>query len=183
MYPNYEVLSLEDIGYVEDIIEDGESFFDNAMIKAKTISNYLKSKNIFAPVIADDSGLCVEALGGEPGIYSARYSGEHGNNEANRRKILDNLKNKDDRTAYFICVLVKYFPDGSYISSEGRTYGKILEKMVGDINPKACYDCLFYSDDLQKCFGEVTPQQKNSVSHRGRAIKNLVEKENMLSEK
>lgn len=170
MFEGYQVLALRDIGFDGDIEENGSTFFENSMIKAKTISEYLKLKNIEASVIADDSGLCVEYLNGEPGIYSARYAEEH-NDQANRNKLLNKLNGVVDRRAYFNCTLVELFPDGSYITCDGKTYGVITEKEIGDTS--FGYDCLFLSDELNKTFGEATQEEKNSVSHRGRAIAEL----------
>lgn len=170
LFPEYEVLALKDIGFMEDIVEDGTTFFENSMIKARTISEYLKSKGIEASVIADDSGLCVDALNGEPGIYSARYAAEH-NDSANRKKLLDKLNGVSDRKAYFNCTLVELFPNGEYITVDGKTFGNITEEEIGDTS--FGYDCLFLSDELGKTFGEATSDEKNSVSHRGRAIQQL----------
>ena len=167
---NYEILSLKDIGYYDDIVEDGETFLDNALIKANAVREFLNGK-VDALIVADDSGLCVNALNGEPGVYSARYGGSHGNNAANRAKLIKNLDGKKDRSAYFICMLVLMSADGSYEYFEGKTYGKILEKETGDTS--FCYDCLFLSDDLKKSFGEASSSEKNSVSHRFRAIQKL----------
>ena len=169
-----EILSLNDIGYYEEIAETGTTFLENALIKAKTIHEYLKKTNKAATVIADDSGLCVNSLNGEPGVYSARYSGDH-NDAQNREKLLNELKDKSDRSAYFVCLIVEYLEDGSYVFVEGKTYGKILEEEKGDTS--FGYDCLFYSTELKKSFGEATNEEKNSVSHRGRAIVSLIEKE------
>ena len=143
------------------------------MIKAKAISDFLKNKNLSYDVLADDSGLCVNALNGEPGIFSARYAGDH-TSEANRQKLLENLKGKNDRTAYFNCTLVLLHPDGSYIEAVGKTYGHILEEKDGD--SEFTYDCLFFSDELGKSFSSASPEEKNSVSHRGKAIQNLIKK-------
>ncbi len=166
-----EILSLEDIGFYDDIIEDGETFKDNALIKARAVDKFLREKGIVANIIADDSGLCVNALGGAPGVYSARFAGEH-NDKANRQKLLKSLEGKTDRSAYFICVIVKLFGDGHYITVEGKTFGKILTEEHGDTS--FGYDCLFYSDELKKTFGEATSDEKNAVSHRGRALENLL---------
>ena len=172
MLPDYEILTLEDVGFFDDIIEDGNTFLENSLIKARAITEFLNKKGKKALVIADDSGLCVNALGGEPGVYSARYAGNH-DNQANRDKLLENLKDKKDRSAYFVCLLTVMKPDGSYDYVEGKTFGQITTKEIG--NTDFCYDCLFYSDDLKKTFGEATEDEKNSVSHRGRAIKMLIE--------
>ncbi len=170
----YEIISLKDAGFIGEIEENGHSFHENSLIKAKAVSEFLQKKGVFAPVLADDSGLCVEALGGEPGIYSARYAGFHGSDAANRKKLLDNMENISDRRAYFCCVITEYFPDGSYIFGEGRTYGVITREEIGDKG--FGYDCLFLSDDLGETFGTAPADKKNAVSHRGRALKALLEK-------
>ena len=164
---NVELLTLNDIGYYDEIEENGKSFEENALIKAKTISEYLKTKNLNYDVLADDSGLCCNSLNLEPGIYSARYSGIHGNNKDNRDKLINNLKGKD-KSAYFICGLILYHIDGTYIYKEGKTYGKIIEEEKGDTS--FGYDCIFLSDDLGKTFGEATSEEKNKISHRYRAL-------------
>lgn len=171
MLGDYEILSLKDIGFEGDIVEDGATFLENALIKARAVSKFLKDKNIKARVMADDSGLCVDALGGEPGIYSARYAGEECDNEANRQKLLSALKGKTDRSAHFNCTIVLLDEDGSFVESEGKTFGHITDKYFGDTS--FGYDCLFYSDDLHKTFGQASADEKNAVSHRGRAIANL----------
>lgn len=169
-----EILSLKDIGFDCDIDETGTTFLENALIKAKTVQEYLKEKGIVAGVLADDSGLCVNALDGAPGIYSARFAGGHGDSEKNRQKLLSLLADKADRSAYFNCVIVWLFSNGSYIYSEGKTFGHITKEYHGDTS--FGYDCLFYSDDLKKTFGESSDDEKNSVSHRGRAIVGLLDK-------
>lgn len=170
---NYNILTLNDIEYFEEIEETGETFEENALIKAKTIHNYLKEKGLEYSVIADDSGLCVEALNGMPGVYSARYSGTHGDDQANRDKLQKELENKNSRDAYFVCDIVLYKPNGEYKVFTGKTYGEITHEELGckDFG----YDCIFYSKDLQKTFGEASQQEKNSVSHRGRALKKLLD--------
>ena len=171
---NYEILSLKDIGYNIDIEETGKTFEENAIIKAKTIKEYLNRINKDYIVIADDSGLCVDALNGEPGIYSARYSGTHGNDQLNRDKLLHNLKNKRNRNAHFTCVIVVLYDENNYEVFEGITEGIITKKEIG--KKDFGYDCLFYSKDLKKTFGEASEEEKNSVSHRGRALKKLLNK-------
>lgn len=165
-----EILSLRDIGFDEDIEENGKTFAENSLIKARAVSEFLKKKGVVANVIADDSGLCVDALNGEPGIYSARYSESH-NDKSNREKLLKNLQNETNRKAYFNCTLVELFPDGNYLIAEGKTFGKITTQEIGDTS--FGYDCLFFSDELNKTFGEATSQEKNNVSHRKKAIENL----------
>ena len=171
---DYDILSLKDIGFEKEIIEDGETFLDNALIKARAVTDFLKAKGQKYLVIADDSGLCVNALDGAPGVYSARYGGDH-NSQSNRDRLLRELDGKSDRSAYFVCLLVVMHSDGSYDYVEGKTYGEITTKEIGRTD--FGYDCLFYSTDLNKTFGEATEEEKNSVSHRGRAIKLLIQKD------
>lgn len=167
---NVEILTLNDIGFSKDIEETGKTFLENALIKAKEVSNFLKSKNLLYDVLAEDSGLCCEDLNLEPGIFSARYSGEHGNDADNRKKLIKNLQGKD-RSAYFIALIVLYHPDDTYIYKEGRTYGKIIDNEIG--NTSFGYDCIFLSNELGKTFGSATAEEKNSVSHRYRALVEL----------
>lgn len=175
IFSNDKILSLSDIGYTFEIEETGSSFLENALIKAKTINEFALSKGINASIIADDSGLCTAALNGLPGIYSARYSGTHGNDKSNRDKLLKDLEKENDRSAHFVCCLVEYFSNGDYIHVEGITEGYILKEEKGDTS--FGYDCIFFSTDLQKSFGEASSDEKNAVSHRGRAIKKLLEEE------
>lgn len=171
MFADCEIVLMADIGFNQDIEETGTTFLENSLIKARAISAFLKEKGIEASVMADDSGLCVDALDGAPGVYSARYAGEHGNDEANRQKLLKELEDKKDRTAHFVCNIVEVYPDGHYIHAEGRTSGHILFETRGKMD--FAFDPLFYSDELKKSFGEATAEEKNSVSHRGRAIEKI----------
>ena len=166
---DFEIVSQRDAGFDEDVEETGETFLENALIKAEAAC-----KALSLPALADDSGLCVNALGGAPGVYSARYAGKHGDDAANRRRLLNNLEGKSDRTAYFSCSLALVYPNGERVLAEGRTNGKILYEERG--HGGFGYDCLFFSDDLQKSFGEATAEEKNAVSHRFRALKALGEK-------
>ncbi len=167
---NVELLTLSDIGYLEEIEETGTTFLENALIKASTISKYLKDKGLDYDVISDDSGLCCEGIDLGPGVYSARYAGEHVNPKDNRDKLIENLKDKD-KTAYFICTIVLYHIDGTYEYKEGKTYGKIIDEELGDTS--FGYDSIFVSDDLGKTFGQATSDEKNSVSHRARALSEI----------
>ena len=166
----YEILSLKDIGFDNEIIEDGETFFENAYIKAKVVSDFLKENSLDYDVIADDSGLCVPALDGKPGVYSARYAEEH-NDKANRDKLILDLKDKDNKEAFFICQIVLLHPDDTYSSCDGKTYGTITFEERG--NTDFGYDCIFLSNELGITFGEASEEEKNKVSHRGRAIEKL----------
>ena len=172
MLPNMEVLSLNDIGFLDDIVEDGLTFSENALIKARATKVFINSKNIKAWILSDDSGLCVKALNNEPGIYSARYAGNH-NDQANRDKLLNELKHKSNRDAFFMCSMALISPNGEEHIFNGKVEGKILDKETGSNG--FGYDCLFYSTDLNKCFGLCSQQEKASVSHRGRALKQVVE--------
>ena len=166
---NVEVLSLKDVGFRDEIDENGNTYLENAVIKAKTVSLFLRAKGIFAPVYADDSGLSVDALNGAPGVHSARYAGVHGDDKANRALLLENLKGCRDRSARFVCVIVKYMPDDTFTYAVGETYGRILTEETG--NNGFGYDCVFFSDDIKKSFGLASPEEKNAVSHRARALK------------
>lgn len=163
----YEVVPMSEAGFCEEIEENGSTFFENAVIKAKAVSLALG-----ADALADDSGLCVDALGGAPGIYSARYCGEHGNDAANRAKLLKELADKDDRSAKFVCTVALYKTDGEVIKGLGETHGKIALKEEGTNG--FGYDTLFISDDLGKSFGVATSGEKNSISHRKRALIDLL---------
>ena len=166
---NYDILTMNDISFYDDIVEDGETFLDNALIKAKAISKYIKEKGLNYDVIADDSGLCCNGLDGAPGVYSARYAGNH-DDKANRNKIIEELKDKD-KSAYFVCCMVLYHPDDTYSSYEGTTSGIIISEERGKTD--FGYDCIFLSDDLGVTFGEASDDDKNNVSHRKRALEKL----------
>lgn len=164
----YNVIGMKEAGFTGDIEETGKTFHENALIKAKAVSTALN-----LPALADDSGLCVEALNGAPGIYSARYAGD-GIDAHNNQLLLKNLENKKNRRAKFVCSLVMYYPNGEIISAEGETYGNILEKITGENG--FGYDCVFFSDDLNLSLGLASPQEKNKISHRYRALCALKEK-------
>lgn len=164
----YEVVSMYDAGFTGEIEEDKETFYENALKKAKTVSEKL---NLDA--LADDSGLTVDALGGAPGVYSARYAGVHGDDALNRKKLLENLDGVVDRSAKFVCSAVLYTADGKIYSGYGETTGKIGYKEEGTNG--FGYDSLFISDDLNKTFALSSDEEKNSVSHRYRALKDLLE--------
>ncbi|MBQ8178658.1 MAG: RdgB/HAM1 family non-canonical purine NTP pyrophosphatase [Clostridia bacterium] len=165
---DYDVKSLKDIGLKLDVVEDADTFYGNALIKAKAIAEATGKI-----ALADDSGLVVDALGGAPGVYSARYSGEDGNDVLNRAKLLKEMAGVENRTARFHAAIVLYYPDGTIIHTEGDTEGTILYKEEGENG--FGYDSLFYSTDLNQSFGVADSDAKNAVSHRGRALKALVE--------
>ena len=165
----YDVRSLKEENIVSDPEETGATFAENALIKAKAAHELTG-----AATLADDSGLIVDALGGAPGVQSARYSGKHGNDKANNKLLLKNLDGISDRTARFACAVALVKADGEVIEAEGYTEGEILyaEKGEGGFG----YDPLFYSYDLEKSFGLASSEEKNSVSHRARALKALEKK-------
>ena len=167
IFTEFEVVSQKEMGFNEEVEEDGTTFAENALIKARAAS-----KALGCIALADDSGLCVDALNGAPGIFSARYCGYHGDDQANRNKLLEDMRGKENRTAHFNSAVALVYPDGRELVAEGQTYGKILEKEtgVGGFG----YDCLFFSDDLQKSFGLATAEEKNSVSHRFRSLQKLL---------
>ena len=159
--PDLEVVSMKDVGISDDIIEDGKTFEENALIKARAVAahGYIG--------VGDDSGICVDALGGAPGIYSARYAGEHGNDKKNNEKLLYDMLEKEDRGGAFVCVIACAFPCGMQQSDfvvRGECRGEILyeEKGEGGFG----YDPLFFIPQYQKTFGELSSEEKNSISHR-----------------
>lgn len=170
IFSDYRIISMQSLGFNQEIEENGLTFQENAIIKAKAVSSAL---NVTA--LADDSGLCVNSLNGAPSIYSARYSGVKGERQdkANRELLLKNLQGVDDRRAYFESCVALCFNDGRIITASGRTYGKILLSEKG--NNGFGYDSVFYSDELNKGFGEATDEEKNRVSHRAKAL-NLLSK-------
>ena len=169
IFTQYNVVSQKQMGFNEDVEETGTTFMENAIIKATAAAQALG-----LPVLADDSGLCVDALNGAPGVYSARYSGRHGDDKANRETLLKAMQGVGNRKAHFACALALVYPNGEKITAVGQTHGKILQEETGEGG--FGYDPLFESDDLQKSFGVATAEEKNSVSHRGRALQNLLEK-------
>ncbi len=160
--PGIEVISMRDAGIFEDIVEDGDSFEENAMIKARAVA----SRGYIG--VGDDSGLSVRALGGAPGIYSARYAGEHGNDKMNNQKLLLDMKDIADREGAFVCAIACAFPNSRSSEEDfcvrGECRGTILREEKGEGG--FGYDPLFYVDALGKTFGELLPDEKNSISHR-----------------
>lgn len=171
------IKSLKEEGIDIDVVEDGKTFEENSMKKAKEIKEYLLSKGQQDFIVmADDSGLSVDALDGAPGIYSARYSGEHGNDLENNKKLLRELKDSKNRDAKFVCVISLINDKDKEIVVRGEVKGKITKelKTEGGFG----YDPLFFYEGFNKTFGEVTSEEKNSVSHRGVALKKLRDKIN-----
>ena len=162
-----EVCTAEMLGItITDAEETGTTFAENAKIKA--VSGCVESG---LPCIADDSGLCVDALNGAPGVYSARFAGEHGDDEANIKKLLESLDGIPDekRTAHFACAVCVAYPDGKLIELEGRCNGMIGHEKIGDNG--FGYDPVFMIGD--RSFAEFTAEEKDAISHRGNALRKL----------
>ncbi len=164
----YEVISMHDEGIDVEVEETGTTFSENALIKARAIALLCDY-----PVIADDSGLCVDALDGAPGIYSARFAGEDATDYDRNVKLLETLKDEEDRKAQYVAAIAYVAPDGTEITTEGTVEGEILKEEHG--TGGFGYDPLFFCTEIGKCFGLATPDEKNAVSHRGRALKKLCE--------
>ena len=163
----YEVVTDTDLGIeLSDVEENGETFLDNARIKAES-----GCKESGYPCIADDSGLCVDALDGAPGVYSARYSGVHGDDDGNNRKLLAELDGvpTEKRTAHFACAICVSFPDGSEVTATGKCEGYIGYEKKGSNG--FGYDPLFMVGD--RSLAEMTAEEKDAISHRGNALKEL----------
>ena len=161
-----EIKSLKNFGPIPEVIEDGKTFEENAYKKA-----HFTAKTLGFPALADDSGLVVEALGGVPGVYSARYAGENATDEDNNLKLLGAMEGVSDRKAAFECVLAIAVPRGPALIYEGRCDGEIAEEMKGENG--FGYDQLFYYPPHNKTFAQLTRQEKNRVSHRGKAMEEL----------
>ena len=166
IFTDFQVVSQKELGFCEEVEETGETFLENAFIKARAAV-----KALGRLTLADDSGLCVDALGGAPGVHSARYCGRHGDDKANRDLLLRNMQGVENRRACFVAALALVSPDGQEWSAKGKTYGNVLTEEQGDGG--FGYDCIFESEDLQKSFGLATAEEKNAVSHRSRALQAL----------
>ena len=166
----FEIVSLKEAGINVDVEENGTTFIKNAHIKAIEIYRLLGDGSM---VMADDSGLMVDILNGEPGVYSARYGGEHGNDKRNNEKLLLNLKGikEEDRKAKFVCAIELIVDEENIISVQGESYGYITEEERG--KEEFGYDPLFYVPKFKKTFAEMSSEEKNSISHRGEALKML----------
>ena len=167
-----QILSLSEAGIVCDPEENGKTFLDNALIKVRAVA-----KLTDMPVLGDDTGLCVDALNGAPGVHSARFAGDH-DNAKNRAKLLYELQDETNRKAHFSTAVALLYPDGRLVTAEGRVDGEILHTEVGANG--FGYDSLFYCNEIGKTFAEATAEEKNAVSHRGRALQNLANKLEMM---
>jgi len=163
-----DIKNLADFGPTPEIEEDGQTFEDNAVKKARFIAKILGF-----PALADDSGLMVEALGNGPGVRSARYAGEEASDADNNAKLLKGLERVENRTAAFACVIAIAVPWGPALIYEGRCEGIITNEQVG--TKGFGYDPVFYYPPLQKTFAQLSTEEKNQVSHRGQALRQLRE--------
>ncbi|NPA95642.1 MAG: XTP/dITP diphosphatase [Thermodesulfobacteria bacterium] len=166
-----EIVSLDEFDEIGEIVEDGDTFFENAMKKARTVA---ERTGLLA--IADDSGLEVDCLNGRPGIYSARFAGENCSDQDNNQKLLSEMKDvpAEKRGAQFRCVIVAYRPDGKWVSAEGVCRGTIGFEPVGDQG--FGYDPLFIPEGEDRTMAQMTREEKNKISHRGKALQDLKSK-------
>ena len=167
---DYEPVSMKEEGLSLNITEDGNSFEENALIKARSVAT-ASSKM----AVADDSGLEIDALGGEPGICSARYMGENTSYRIKNQILIDRLHGVPDilRTARFVCVVAAAFPDGRVETARGTIEGRIAHEQAGENG--FGYDPIFYLPDRQMTTAEISPEEKNSISHRGKALRAIKE--------
>ncbi len=165
-----EVCSMGELG-ISSCDEPYPTFIENALTKARHVS-----KESGLPALADDSGICVPALNGRPGVYSARYAGEDGNDAANNQQLLQDMQGISQRDAYYYCalVLLRHADDPQPIIAEGIWHGQLREQPQGDGG--FGYDPLFFLPALNKTCAELTPEQKNPISHRGQALQQLLNK-------
>ena len=164
-----DVQSMREAGIEHETVEDGQTFMENARKKARELAEISGQA-----AIADDSGLCVDALDGAPGIYSARFSGVHGDDAANNRLLLQKLDGVQDRGAHYTCAIALCWPDGRELTCEDYLYGEIAhdERGSGGFG----YDPLFLLPELGLRTAEISAEEKNRISHRGKALRKLVEK-------
>lgn len=165
--PNVSFISMGEAGFCDDIVEDGNSFEENALIKARAVSQALG-----CVAISDDSGLEVEALNNEPGIYSARYAGGHDDN-ANNALLIKNLQGIENRNARYVCAICICYPNGDYRITKAYCNGRIIDEPKGQNG--FGYDPYFYVDEFNTTLASVTIEQKNTISHRAKAIKQILE--------
>ena len=161
-----EIKNLDDFGPIPEVKEDGDTFDENAYKKASFVSKVLG-----LPALADDSGLVVDALDGAPGVFSARYAGENATDEQRYNKLLREMKGRTNRKAAFECVISIAVPPGPALTYEARCEGLITEKPSGENG--FGYDPVFFYPPLKKTFAEISSEEKNRVSHRGKALREL----------
>lgn len=162
-----EIVSLREAGIDHETVEDGQSFLENARKKAREITELTG-----CCALADDSGICVDALDGAPGIFSARFCGRHGDDEANNRLLLEKLEGETHRGAHYTCAIVLTRPDGTCVEAEGRFYGEVTRVPAGKNG--FGYDPLFYLPQYGCTAAQLTPAEKNAVSHRAIALRGIL---------
>ncbi|WP_457553787.1 XTP/dITP diphosphatase, partial [Desulfobacula sp.] len=170
-----DIKNLSDFGPIPEVIEDGETFDDNAYKKSS-----FTAKILGYPAMSDDSGLCVEALDGAPGVYSARYAGKNATDADNVKKMLNDLKTKENRNAAFKCVISIAVPTGAALTYEGECKGVLTKEPFG--NNGFGYDPLFFYPEFNKTFAQLTMEEKGKVSHRGRALKEIADEMDKILE-
>ena len=163
-----EIVSMGEAGIEHETVEDGKTFMENAVKKAKELAEISG-----CCAIADDSGLCVDALAGGPGVFSARFAGVHGDDKANNALLLKELEGERERGAHYTCAIALAWPDGRVLTAEDYLYGEIAYDERGTNG--FGYDPLFLLKELGLRTAELTPEEKNRISHRGKALRKLVE--------
>ena len=164
-----DVQSMREAGIEHETVEDGQTFLENAVKKARELAEISG-----CCAIADDSGLCVDALDGAPGVYSARFSGVHGDDKANNRLLLEKLAGVTERGAHYTCAIALAWPDGRLLTAEDYLYGEIARDEKGSNG--FGYDPLFLLPELGLRTAQLSAEEKNRISHRGKALRRLVEK-------
>ena len=172
-----EILSMKEAGIDHETVEDGKTFMENAYKKAFEIAEISG-----CPALADDSGICVDALGGAPGIFSARFCGRHGDDDANNRLLVEKLKGEENRKAHYTCAIALVYPSdfaddtrrGKAVFAEGYLHGEIVDEPRGDGG--FGYDPYFYLSEYGCTAAELSAEEKNKISHRAEALRNLLEK-------
>ena len=164
-----EVVTPKELNIGLDVEETGTTFAENSMLKAKA---YCEATGL--PAIADDSGICVDALNGGPGVYSARYGGEGLDDDGRTRLLMENMKGQTTRTAHYACAIACAFPNGDTLTAEGRCYGTIAYAPMGDGG--FGYDPVFFLPEKAKTMAQLTPEEKDQISHRGRALEDFAAK-------
>ena len=162
-----EIVSMKEAGINHETVEDGATFLENAQKKAREIAEISG-----CAALADDSGICVDALDGAPGIYSARFCGRHGDDDANNRLLVEKLRDVDNRNAHYTAAVSLVFPDGKELHAEGYLYGEIVDEPRG--NGGFGYDPYFYLPSHGCTAAELLPEEKNKISHRAEALKKLL---------
>lgn len=164
-----EIVSMREAGIERETVEDGVTFMENAMKKAREIAEISG-----CCAIADDSGICVDALDGAPGVFSARFCGHHGDDEANNRLLLKKMQGVENRKAHYTCAIALAYPDGRFVTAEDYFFGEIAHDEKGENG--FGYDPLFYLPEYGCTSAEISPEEKNRISHRGKALMTLVGK-------